>query len=174
MRPKKHLTRRSLLAGAGAAVALLATGCSRAAPQKTTTAEPANPQAPAARPAITVHRDPTCGCCEAWAQLARAAGFEARVVDEPDMPEVKRRLAVPESLASCHTAVVGDLVIEGHVPFDQVDRVLRTRPAGVRGLGVPGMPIGSPGMEAPDGTREPYQIFAFDAAGRTSLFHEVA
>ena len=119
---------------------------------------------------MIVYRDPSCGCCEAWAQLARQAGFGARVIDEPDMPAIKRRLGVPEALASCHTAVVDDFVLEGHVPFAQIERLLRTRPPGVKGIGVPGMPAGSPGMEMPDGRRDEFDVLAFDGAGRTFVF----
>lgn len=175
MSPDDQLTRRALLTGAGSLIALLTAGCSRSQPLAGNTGgTAASPSAAAQGATMIVYRDPNCGCCEAWAQLARDAGFEARIVDEPDMASVKRRLGVPEALASCHTAVVGDFVIEGHVPFEQVSRVLRTRPSGVRGLGVPGMPLGSPGMEVPGGRRDPYRIFAFDAAGRTRLFFEVA
>lgn len=120
--------------------------------------------------AMTVYRDPNCGCCEAWAELARKAGYDVRVIDQADMAAVKQRFGVPAQLASCHTAVAAVLAFEGHVPLDAVARLLRERPAGVRGLAVPGMPIGSPGMEAPDGSREPYDVLAFDAAGQTTVF----
>lgn len=119
---------------------------------------------------MTVYRDPNCGCCEAWTRMARERGYEAELVDQADMAAVKRRLGVPEPLASCHTAVLDSLVIEGHVPFEQVDRLLRDRPSGVKGIAVPGMPRGSPGMEMPDGARDPFQVIAFDAAGRTAVF----
>jgi hypothetical protein len=80
---------------------------------------------------------------------------------------------VPADLASCHTTTVGGYVVEGHVPLDQVARLLRERPTGIRGIAVPGMPAGSPGMETPDGSVEPYQVIAFDAQGRTSIYHTV-
>ena len=171
LHPSETLTRRSLLAGAGALAALLVPGCSRSEPRPSEAAKGAfpNPQS-ARRSALTVYRDPSCGCCEAWARLAQAAGYEAQVLDDPDMAGVKRRLRVPEALASCHTAMVASFVIEGHVPFEAVDRLLRERPQGILGLAVPGMPIGSPGMESPDGRREPFDVVAFDAAGRTSRF----
>ena len=120
--------------------------------------------------AMTVYRDPSCGCCEKWAALARDAGYQVSVLDDPDMASVKRKLGVPAQLSSCHTAVVGDFVVEGHVPLEQVGRLLRERPEGIRGIAVPGMPIGSPGMESPDGAKEPFQVMAFDRAGRTSVF----
>lgn len=110
---------------------------------------------------MTVYRDPSCGCCEAWAEIARNAGYEVTLVDHPDMPAVKRRYGVPEQVVSCHTAIVGDYVIEGHVPLDDVKRLLAERPRDLRGIAVAGMPLGSPGMEVPDGTREPFKVMAF-------------
>lgn len=119
---------------------------------------------------MSVYRDPGCGCCEAWADLARRAGYEVALHNEPDMPAIKRRLGVPANLASCHTAIVASYVIEGHVPFEHIARLIDARPAGVKGIAVPGMPAGSPGMEMPDGSREAFQVLAFDAQGRVSLF----
>jgi len=119
---------------------------------------------------MTVHRDPSCGCCGEWAELAAAAGYEVALVDVQNMAALKRRLGVPEALASCHTAEIAGFALEGHVPFQHVRRLLSERPAGIRGLAVPGMPVGSPGMEVPDGTREPFRVIAFDTAGRTSVF----
>ncbi len=176
MEPSLIPSRRELLSGAGAALSLLLIGC---APSNERQAADANGSgmttaSPPERLSMIVHRDPNCGCCEAWAQLARDAGFDARIVDEPDMAAVKRRLGVPQALASCHTAVAEGLLFEGHVPLAQVRRLLDSRPAGISGLAVPGMPVGSPGMEMPDGRREPYQVLAFDGAGRTSLFFNVA
>lgn len=175
MGPTLTSSRRELLSGAGAALSLLVIGCApsserRAADAKGSGTGEARPE----RLSMIVHRDPSCGCCEAWAQLARNAGFDARIVDEPDMAAVKRRLGVPQAVASCHTAVAENLVFEGHVPLAQVRRLLDTRPGGISGLAVPGMPIGSPGMEMPDGRREPFQVLAFDGSGRTSLFFNVA
>lgn len=118
---------------------------------------------------MTVFRDPSCGCCEAWAKQARQAGFAASVVDDQDMASVKRRLGVPEALASCHTAQVGGLVFEGHVPLADVRRILSDPPAGITGLAVPGMPRGSPGMEMPDGAKDPFEVIAF-GPGRQTIF----
>lgn len=175
MDPSLSPSRRAMLSGAGAAISFLLLGCApsnerQAADAKGSGAAEARPE----RLSMVVHRDPSCGCCEAWAQLARDAGFDARLVDEPDMAAVKRRLGVPPALASCHTAVADNLVFEGHVPLAQVRRLLDTRPAGISGLAVPGMPVGSQGMETPNGRREPYQVLAFDGAGRTSLFFNVS
>lgn len=158
------------MAGAGALVATLVGGCSASEPQEKAAESSAPRPSPGRQAAMTVYRDPSCGCCEAWARLAREAGFETTLIDEPDMASVKRRFGVPENLASCHTAVIGDYVLEGHVPFAQVERLLRTRPRGVKGIAVPGMPAGSPGMEMPDGRQDQFDVIAFDAAGRTFVF----
>ena len=119
---------------------------------------------------MTIYRDPSCGCCEAWAEIARNAGYQVTVIDHPDMAAIKRQYRVPEELASCHTTLVGGYAIEGHVPLADVARLLRERPHRIRGIAVPGMPRGSPGMEMPDGSSDPFQVIAFDATGRTKLF----
>lgn len=119
---------------------------------------------------MIMFRDPGCGCCTAWASQARSAGYRVSVRNSADMVAVKRRLGVPVALASCHTTVVNGFVIEGHVPFDAVARLLAQRPADIRGIAVPGMPAGSPGMEVPDGTREPFDVIAFYRNGRTARF----
>lgn len=110
-------------------------------------------------------RDPSCGCCEHWADHMRTGmKAEVTVTDSPDMNAVKDRNGVPTELRSCHTMVVDGYVIEGHVPAADVERLLKERPAGVRGLAVPGMPVGSPGMEM-GGRTEPYQVIAFGPGG---------
>ena len=99
----------------------------------------------------------------------RANSFEVREENIADMAPIKRRLQVPDSLQGCHTAVVGDYVVEGHVPADLIQRLLRERPA-VIGLAVPGMPVGAPGMEAPGRAPERYDVLTFDRSGRTTVF----
>lgn len=128
--------------------------------------------AAAARPVpMTVHKDPNCGCCTAWAERMRASGdFEPRLVDEADMAAVKARLRVPPELASCHTTEVAGYALEGHVPAADIARLLAEKPAGVVGLAVPGMPAGSPGMEMPDGRRDAYEVLAFRADGAAFVF----
>ena len=106
---------------------------------------------------VHVHKDANCGCCNGWIQHMRAAGFTVMAHDNADMVAVKRRLGIPLSQASCHTAEVGGYVIEGHVPIEDVQRLLREKPV-ARGLVLPGMPIGSPGMESPDGRRQPFTV----------------
>lgn len=117
---------------------------------------------------MTVYKDANCGCCKAWVERLRADGrYAVKAVDTPDLAAVKQRLGVPADLAACHTGVVAGLVIEGHVPPADIARLLATRPAGVRGLAVPGMPAGSPGMETPGGDREAFEVIAFGPKGRT-------
>lgn len=162
------LARRTVLLGLSAATGLTLVGCG--------SERAANSQAPAAdkllQPAaMTVYRDATCGCCAAWAELARGAGYQVKLVDHPDMLAIKRQHGVPDELASCHTAVVGGYAIEGHVPLSAVARLLEDRPGGTRGIAVPGMPRGSPGMETPDGAQDSFQIMAFDSAGNATVYN---
>ncbi|MCP1471885.1 hypothetical protein J3E64_003598 [Sphingobium sp. OAS761] len=115
----------------------------------------------------TMYRDPYCGCCERWAaHVHHGMNVQVIVKDSADMAAVKDDKAVPEELRSCHTMVVGGYVIEGHVPAADIQRLLKERPAGVRGLAVVGMPLGSPGMEM-GGQTQPYQVIAFGKAGRS-------
>ena len=116
---------------------------------------------------VTVYKSPTCGCCTAWVDHMRASGFRVVAIDTNDVDTVKRRHGVAEEHGSCHTAVVGAYVLEGHVPAADVRRLLAERPA-IAGLAVPGMPAGSPGMEGP--VSEPYRVIAFTRGGGTSVF----
>lgn len=111
-------------------------------------------------PLVRVAKDPSCGCCDDWVSHIEAAGFPVRVAESGDMGGLKRRLGVPVELASCHTAQVDGYVIEGHVPAAALHRLLAERPE-ARGLAVPGMPAGSPGMEFPDLLPETYDVFLF-------------
>lgn len=170
------LTRRHAVGAIAAATALALAGCGpRRAQEDARDQTPASESSPpltpaAASTAMTVYRDPSCGCCEAWGEIARKAGYQVKIVDHPDMPVIKRQYGVPEELLSCHTTAVGGYAVEGHVPIADVKRLLAERPAEVRGIAVPGMPAGSPGMEVPNGTKQPFQVMAFDAAGRISPF----
>ena len=116
---------------------------------------------------MTVFMSPTCLCCTKWAKHMRSGGFSGHVVSQQHMGPVKERIGVPAALRSCHTAVVGGYVIEGHVPADAVSRLLQERPA-VAGLAVPGMPAGAPGMESPRPER--YRILSFDRGGANTVF----
>lgn len=129
---------------------------------------------PAARAAdpkyqITLYRDPDCACCLDWVKHAEKT-FAVEVIHTHGMMDVKKKLDVPTDLMSCHTGVVDKYIIEGHVPADDIVRLLRERPYLVRGLAVPGMPIGSPGMEAPDGRIDPYSVIAFRSDGEIRAF----
>lgn len=112
---------------------------------------------------VTVHKDPNCGCCTGWADHLTKAGFEVKTMDTARLDAVKKRLGVPSDLAACHTAEVEGYVIEGHVPALALKRFLSEKP-NVAGLAVPGMPIGSPGMEG--GTPETYTVIQFGPEGR--------
>ena len=112
---------------------------------------------------ITVHKDPTCGCCSGWVQHLHDAGFVTKVLDTSDIDAVKRRLGVPDDLAACHTAQLAGYIIEGHVPAAALKRFLAEKP-NATGLAVPGMPIGSPGMEG--GRPEKYDVVLFTPNSR--------
>ena len=121
----------------------------------------------AANPQLQVYKTPTCGCCGKWVQHLKDAGFQVVVQDVADTSVYRRKYGVPESLRSCHTAVVEGYVVEGHVPAGEIQRLLRERTR-AKGLATPGMPVGSPGMES---TRsEPYSVMIFDGEGRSSVY----
>lgn len=105
----------------------------------------------------------------AWVGHLRAGGYPVKTQDVDDLAPIKQKLGVPPALESCHTAVVEGYVIEGHVPADVIDRLLRERPS-IVGLAVPGMPVGSPGMEAPGGAPDRYEVVAFDRRGGTTVY----
>ena len=121
------------------------------------------------KPTVQVWKNPTCGCCAAWVEHLRAAGYPVEVEETTDLGAIKRAKGIPRPLTSCHTATVDGYVIEGHVPADVIDRVLAERPD-VAGLAVPGMPVGSPGMEIEGQTPVHYEIVAFTSAGSTNVY----
>jgi len=112
---------------------------------------------------VTVHKDPSCGCCSGWMQLLQKAGFSTKVAETTDMEAVKKRFSVPADLATCHTAEVSGYVIEGHVPAIAIKRFLAEKPNATK-LAVAGMPVGSPGMEG--GKPERYEIVLFGPSER--------
>ncbi|MFC4174423.1 DUF411 domain-containing protein [Microvirga sp. GCM10011540] len=120
------------------------------------------------QPKLVVTKDPNCGCCGAWVDHVRAAGFPVEVVESPEVNRLKVRLGVPQSLASCHTAEVGGYVIEGHVPADAIKRLLAEKPH-AKGLAVPGMPVGSPGMEVDGVENDTYDVVLFGAEGQRTF-----
>ena len=122
-----------------------------------------------ALPLMVVHKSPTCGCCNSWIEHMRKAGFKVESRNVDDMSPVKARVGVPPAKGSCHTAEVGGYFIEGHVPAEDVKRLLAERPD-AKGLTVPGMPGGSPGMELPDGSVHPYVVELVARDGTTSEF----
>ena len=120
-------------------------------------------------PLVTVHKSPYCGCCKLWVDHMRAEGFEVKVVEVEDLGPVKARVGIPPAKGSCHTAEVDGYFVEGHVPAEDVKRLLAERPK-ARGLTVPGMPAGSPGMETPDGRVQPYTVELITPDGKAEPF----
>ena len=127
--------------------------------------------AQATRPQMTVYKSATCGCCSKWVEHMQANGFDVKAINVDDIDKVKRERGVPADATSCHTAIVNGYIVEGHVPADAVLKVLKEKPA-IAGIAVPGMPMGSPGMEIPGGQKEAFNIVAFDKAGKTSVYQK--
>jgi hypothetical protein len=118
--------------------------------------------------AVTMYKQVGCGCCSIWAEHLRKAGFKVSSMEMPDLDRVKATYGVPRSVQTCHTALIDGYVVEGHVPIDAIQKLLKERPK-IAGIGVAGMPIGSPGME--NGSRkDPYDVVAFDRDGKTSVY----
>ena len=134
----------------------------------TPASKPAAKPAAQAQPQLVVFKSPTCGCCAKWVEYMEKNGFTAKVTNMPDLSAVKEQNGVTQRLSSCHTTLVGGYVIEGHVPVEDVKRLLKEKPAGIAGLAAPGMPAGSPGMDVPNSPS--YQIIAFDKTGKTSVY----
>ncbi|MBC7202981.1 MAG: DUF411 domain-containing protein [Pusillimonas sp.] len=120
--------------------------------------------------AITIYKSPSCGCCQSWAEYLEANGFETKIVNTNNLYEIKQKHNVPREMASCHTALINDLVIEGHVPASDILAYLENPQFNIVGLSVPGMVQGTPGMET--GKKEDYQVIAFSANGQQSVFRE--
>ena len=133
----------------------------------TALATPALAQGEAAEP-MTVVKSPTCGCCSAWVAIAEGLGYEVEATDVADVSAAKRAAGVPEALWACHTAEIAGYVVEGHVPFEAIERLLEERPA-IDGIAVPGMPMGSPGMG--DDPTAVYDVIAWGGeAGAGEVF----
>jgi hypothetical protein len=120
-------------------------------------------------PTVQVFKSPTCGCCANWVKHLQQHGFKTEVTETDSLPEIKAKNKIPERVQSCHTALVDGYVIEGHVPAADVQRLLKERPA-VSGLAVPGMPVGSPGMEVPNMKPQAYDVIAFDKQGQLRVY----
>ncbi|WP_119677974.1 DUF411 domain-containing protein [Indioceanicola profundi] len=152
-------SRRAVLTGLGAGTAILTlSGLGIAL---------APSEARAELPKMSVWKDPSCGCCGAWVDHVRAAGFQVDVRESTDMAAIKQVHQVPPQLQSCHTALVDGYVLEGHVPAEDVLRLIKERPA-AKGLTVPGMPQGSPGMET--GHKDAYDVILFGGEGGDKVF----
>ena len=122
-----------------------------------------------AQPTIDVYKSASCGCCNKWVEHLRVHGFTVRTTNQENLTEFKARHHVPRRVQSCHTGIVNGYVLEGHVPASDVHRLIKERPA-IVGLAVPGMPVGSPGMEMKGAKVEPFDVLAFDKAGQTRIF----
>jgi hypothetical protein len=165
----RRLFTSRLLALGLVSTGIVLTGCSAAQPPQAQSVEAvADPVAMTSE--LTVFRSPTCGCCHQWIEHMEAAGFTVKDNVAEDMTAIKEQYGVPANLASCHTTVVDGYVVEGHIPAEDVQRLLAEKPD-IAGIAVPGMPIGSPGMESGDYV-EPYTVFSFTEDGETTAFAE--
>ncbi len=116
---------------------------------------------------VLVYKSPTCGCCNAWIRHLEKHGYQVKAQNRRDLLSLKGKLGIPRNLRSCHTARVEGYLIEGHVPAEDIDRLLAEKPE-ISGLAVPGMPMGSPGMEGP--RKDAYSVIAFDKDGRRQIY----
>jgi len=129
-----------------------------------------NASEPVSASEVVMFKDPNCGCCGAWAKHLEAEGFSVTEVLSDDMDAIKAKYGVAPKLASCHTAIIDGYIIEGHVPADDIKRLLKERPA-VTGLTAPGMPMKSPGMQAEGLAPKNYDVLSFDKNGKSSVYH---
>jgi hypothetical protein len=127
------------------------------------------PGAAKALPKLVVHKSPYCGCCELWVEHMKHAGFDVEVREVENLAPIKLALGVPAGAGSCHTAKVGGYFVEGHVPAEDIQRLLAEQPA-AKGLAVPGMPAGSPGMPVADGQGQPYEVLLIGADGSATVY----
>jgi len=120
-------------------------------------------------PLVTVYKSGTCKCCARWVEHLKLNGFTTEAHDVDPVDPVKDRYGVPKAVRGCHTGIVDGYVIEGHVPADDITRLLKERPK-IMGLAVPGMPPSSPGMYQPGDAKEPYEVLAFEKSGATTKY----
>lgn len=125
--------------------------------------------APGTGTAITVYKSASCGCCAKWVDHLKANGFTPAVHDDEGMDAIKDEMGVPRDVRSCHTALLGRYLVEGHVPASDLRRLLAEQPD-ITGLAAPGMPASSPGMAAPGAAHEPYEVLGFTRNGKTTVF----
>ena len=116
---------------------------------------------------VIVYKSPTCGCCSSWIEHLEKNGFSVESRNENNMSAIKQKFGVPQEMQSCHTAQVGEYLVEGHVPADLIQRLLKEKPK-AKGLAVPGMPMGSPGMEGP--RKDVYDIVLFKKDGTSRTY----
>ena len=121
-----------------------------------------------AKTPIIVYKDQSCGCCQKWVEHLQENGFSPSVIDSTKMESIKIRYKVAPKVQSCHTAVLGTYVVEGHVPAADIRRLMALKPAGIVGLTIPGMPASAPGMDAKP--FQPYTVRTFDETGKTTVF----
>lgn len=122
-------------------------------------------------PGVTMYRDPACTCCNGWMKHMESQGFKVKNVPTADIFTFKHEQGVTDDLASCHTAIIDGYVVEGHVPSDDVKRLLAEKPDDIKGIAVPGMPVGTPGMEMGN-KKDSYAVVAFDKQGQTKVFKQ--
>ena len=122
-------------------------------------------------PPVTVYKSKYCGCCGEWVKHMENNGFKVNVIETEALNEVKIKYNVPAPLASCHTAIIGNFIVEGRTPASSIKRFLKEAPKDAIGLAVPGMPLGSPGMEQGN-MKQPYDVLAFDKQGHTVVFEK--
>ena len=113
-------------------------------------------------------KNPGCMCCDKWAEHMIDNGFDIKITPSPDVAKLKEVMGIPPEFRGCHTSVIDGIIVEGHVPADLVQKLLKERPEGVIGISVPGMPVGSPGMEGP--YKEEYRVVVFDSKGKIDLY----
>ncbi|MEA5512133.1 DUF411 domain-containing protein [Crocosphaera sp. UHCC 0190] len=119
---------------------------------------------------MTVYRSPSCGCCGLWVEHAEKHGFKIKDIKTDDMASIKQKYQITSDLESCHTAIIDGYVMEGHIPADDIKQFLTEKPNMI-GLSVPGMPLGTPGMEAGE-KKQPFAVFAFNKTGAIEVFQE--
>ena len=147
----------------------LLTGCQ--SETVTTTATDAETTLPTPKAEITVYKSPSCGCCKAWATYLEEEGFMVTAIDHDDVDAIKAKFGLPDpKLKSCHTAVVEGYLVEGHVPANDIERLLRERPTDIKGLSAPGMPLNSPGMASR--TPKDYDVLSFTDSGETAVYSQ--
>ncbi|WP_375753544.1 DUF411 domain-containing protein [Vibrio sp. HN007] len=123
-----------------------------------------------AKPTIELYKSPTCGCCTEWAEIMEDKGYKVNIHHKRDWSNIKEEFGMPNQLMSCHTAVIDGYMVEGHVPEEDIARLLKDRPDNISGLAAPGMPQHSPGMAAPGQEYKDFNVIAFDKEGQLSLY----